>query len=67
MIVHYVEVYPVRSGGDNVGHFFAQLGEVSRKNARGDDEIGSGHFELLRKEKKAPRTGPKTTNRRRVI
>ncbi len=39
MVVHHVEVDPVGAGGDDVGHFLAQPGEIGGQNARCDDVI----------------------------
>src|SRR3989344_3934627 len=38
MVVHHVEVDPVRAGVDHVAHLFAQAGEVGREDAGGDAE-----------------------------
>jgi len=33
VVVHHVEVNPVRTGGNHIGNLFTQFGEVGGKNA----------------------------------
>ena len=43
VVVHHVKVNPVGAGGQHAAHFFAQAGEVSRENGRGDEAGNRGN------------------------
>jgi hypothetical protein len=45
MVVHHVEVNPVGAGGDDIHYFFAQPGEIGRKDARCDHVHKRNHFD----------------------
>ena len=47
MVVHHVEVNPVRPGSDDIANLFAKPGKVSGKDRRGDADILHGILQSL--------------------